>query len=230
MNAKNLPRITVAVLATMTGLYPAAYYIVRSDHFGVLDWKSAELLANYFYRGSFFTHITFGGVALLIGWLQFSKKIRARNLSLHRTIGKMYMVAVALSGIAGFTIAMSATGGPVSMVGFGLLALLWLYTDLQGYRTIRKLQIERHRAWMIRNYSLTFAAVTLRIYLPLATAVIHFDFIPSYRVISWLCWVPNLVVAALLIRRGAAGTVGAIGAERPGGSSDRSLGSYPGEV
>jgi hypothetical protein len=54
---------------------------------------------------------------------------------------------------------------------------------------------------MIRNYSLTFAAVTLRIYLPLATAVMHISFIPSYRVISWFCRVPNNIVAEMLIRR-----------------------------
>jgi uncharacterized membrane protein len=201
MNAKNLPLIIVAVLAVMVGLYPAYYYVVHSDKPGILESKPVELLASYFYRGSFYTHITFGGIALLIGWVQFSKKIRAAKLNLHRTIGKMYMVAVALSGTGGFIIAMSASGGPVCMAGFGLLAVLWLYTDLQGYRAIRKLQIERHRAWMIRNYSLTFAAVTLRIYLPLATAVMHLDFIPSYRVISWLCWVPNLIVAEMLIRR-----------------------------
>jgi hypothetical protein len=201
MKAKGLPRVAVAVLAVMVGLYPAIYYIVKSDNPGLLSEKSAELLASYFYRGSFYTHITFGGIALLIGWLQFSKKIRAKKLNLHRTIGKAYMVAVALSGIGGVIIAMSANGGPVCMVGFGLLAVTWLYTDLQGYRTIRKLRIEQHRAWMIRNYSLTFAAVTLRIYLPLATAVMHIPFIPSYRVISWLCWVPNLIVAEMLIRR-----------------------------
>jgi uncharacterized membrane protein len=201
MAAKSLPRITVAVLATMTGLYPAFYYIVQSANPGVLARKPAELLASYFYRGSFYAHITFGGIALLIGWLQFSKKIRSRHIDLHRGIGKAYMVAVALSGISGLTIAMSATGGAVCMAGFGLLAIGWLYTDFQGYRAIRRLDIGRHRAWMLRNYSLTFAAVTLRIYLPLATAVMHLDFISSYRVISWLCWVPNLVVAEMLIRR-----------------------------
>jgi uncharacterized membrane protein len=201
MTAKSLPRITVALLATMTGLYPAYYYIVKSVNPGILAGKSAELLSSYFYRGSFYTHITFGGIALLIGWMQFSKKIRAWNINLHRGLGKAYMTAVALSGIAGFTVAMSATGGPVSMAGFGLLAVLWLYTDFRGYRAIRRLDIGRHRAWMLRNYSLTFAAVTLRVYLPLATAVMHLSFIPSYRVISWLCWVPNLLVAEALVRR-----------------------------
>ena len=131
MTAKSLPRITVAVLATMTGLYPAFYYI-HSGNPGLLQQKSAELLASHFYRGSFYTHITFGGMALLIGWMQFSKKIRARRLGLHRTIGKMYMVAVALSGTAGVIVSLFADGGLTSTLGFGLLALLWLFTDLQG--------------------------------------------------------------------------------------------------
>jgi hypothetical protein len=200
MNAKILPRVIVAVLAVMVGLYPVSYFVISSDNHGVLQGKPAELLASYFYRGSFYTHIFFGGIALLIGWVQFSKKIRARRLNLHRAIGKMYMMAVALSGIGGIVVAVFANGGMVSTAGFGLLALAWLFTDLQGYMTIRKLEIGKHRAWMIRNYALTFAAVTLRVYLPLAAGVLHWDFISSYRVISWLCWVPNLLVAEMLIR------------------------------
>ena len=53
---------------------------------------------------------------------------------------------------------------------------------------------------MIRSFALTFAAVMLRIYLPLAqVAGIPFDV--SYPVISFLCWVPNLLVAELLLQR-----------------------------
>ncbi len=126
------------------------------------------------------------------------------------------MVAVGLSAIGGYIIAMSATGGAVCMAGFGLLAIVWLYTDLRGYFAIRRLDIERHRGWMLRNYSLTFAAVTLRIYLALATAILHLDFIPSYRVISWLCWVPNLIVAEMLVRRAKKNPEGALaGASAP---------------
>ena len=54
---------------------------------------------------------------------------------------------------------------------------------------------------MIRNYSLTFAAVTLRIWLSLFVLLFgleHFE--RSYAVIAWLAWVPNLIVAELFIR------------------------------
>ncbi len=205
----------------MTGLYPAYYYIVKSVNPGILAGKSAELLSSYFYRGSFYTHITFGGIALLIGWMQFSKKIRAWNINLHRGLGKAYMTAVALSGIAGFTVAMSATGGPVSMAGFGLLAVLWLYTDFRGYRAIRRLDIGRHRAWMLRNYSLTFAAVTLRDLFAAGYGGYASQF---YSVVS------GDLVVVLGSEPAGGGGAGPAGAKKPGRSFDRRLSSFPGKV
>jgi len=54
-----------------------------------------------------------------------------------------------------------------------------------------------HQRWMIRSLALTFAAVTLRVYLPLSVAVgLPFDV--AYPVIAWVCWVPNLLVAECL--------------------------------
>ena len=53
---------------------------------------------------------------------------------------------------------------------------------------------------MVRNFALTFAAVTLRLYLP-ASMVAGLAFERAYPVIAWLCWVPNLIVAELLWNR-----------------------------
>jgi hypothetical protein len=53
---------------------------------------------------------------------------------------------------------------------------------------------------MIRSYALCFAAVTLRIWLPLFQFALGLEFIFAYRIIAWLCWVPNLVVAELIVR------------------------------
>src|SRR5260370_20371385 len=53
---------------------------------------------------------------------------------------------------------------------------------------------------MIRSYALTLAAVTLRIYLP-ASQIAGIPFPDAYQTISWLCWVPNLVVAEWWILR-----------------------------
>ena len=154
-----------------------------------------------FYIPVFYTHITFGGIALLTGWSQFSKRLRDRNLSLHRMLGKIYVGSVILSSTAGLFIAFFSSGGIMSALGFSSLALLWLLTILKAYTSILKKDIKQHENWMIRNYALAFAAVTLRIYLPFSQAVLHADFLTSYRIISWLCWVPNILIAQMIINR-----------------------------
>jgi hypothetical protein len=67
----------------------------------------------------------------------------------------------------------------------------------EGVRTRRP---KLHRAWMIRNFALTTAAVTLRIYLPVSMlAGIPFGI--AYPVVAWLCWLPNLFAALHLTAR-----------------------------
>ena len=53
---------------------------------------------------------------------------------------------------------------------------------------------------MTRSFALTYAAVMLRIYLPISM-IAGFAFDQVYPAIAWLCWLPNLVVAQLLIVR-----------------------------
>jgi hypothetical protein len=53
---------------------------------------------------------------------------------------------------------------------------------------------------MVRNFALTFAAVTLRLYLPASMAAgVAFEL--AYPVIAWLCWLPNVIVAEVLFNR-----------------------------
>lgn len=100
--------------------------------------------------------------------------------------------------LAALVLATMSQGGLPTHIGFGLLAVLWLGTTATAYRHIRAGQQVAHRRWMTRSYALTFAAVTLRIYLPLSFAV-GLPFEPAYQAISWLCWVPNLIVAEWFI-------------------------------
>ena len=53
---------------------------------------------------------------------------------------------------------------------------------------------------MIRSFSLTFAAVTLRLYLPIGI-VSGLTFEQIYVATAWISWVPNLLVAELYLRR-----------------------------
>jgi uncharacterized membrane protein len=139
-------------------------------------------------------HLGGGGVALALGAVQLNAALRSRRIQLHRIMGRVYVVSVILSAVSGLRMAVASQGGIVAHLGFGLLACAWLFTTVRGFLRIRAGDDLDHRAWMIRSYSLTFAAVTLRIYVPLAFAV-GAPFEIAYPVIAWLCWVPNVIVA-----------------------------------
>src|SRR5262249_40150036 len=114
-----------------------------------------------------YTHIAGAVVALALGPFQFSARLRARRVAVHRWIGRAYLLGVVIGGLGGLYMAFFAYGGPIARMGFAALALAWLYTGSQAYGAIRRRAIAEHRAWMIRNFALTFAAVTLRTYLPI---------------------------------------------------------------
>jgi uncharacterized membrane protein len=196
---KSFRWIIFALLAIGVGLYPIIYLLINT-RFGLLSSKPDELLQSQLWNIAFYQHIFLGGVALLTGWSQFNERFRNRNLSFHRTLGKIYVVVCLLSGGAGLYLAFYATGGWVAGLGFGGLAVSWLVTTSMAYISIRNKEIEKHQQWMIRSYALTFAAVTLRIYLPLSQ-IAQIDFIDAYRVIAWICWIPNLLVAEWIIRK-----------------------------
>lgn len=199
MNLRRISYILIAITAIAISTYPIVYFVTDGD-FGILASKSAQLLSDTIWNVMFYTHIGFGGIALLVGWIQFSKKIQRNSIQLHRTIGKVYIVTVLLSAISGFYIALNATGGWSPILGFSTLAILWFTSTLLGYTTVRKGDIIKHQKMMTYSYALCFAAVTLRIWLPTLSFLMD-GFIPAYRIVAWLCWIPNLIVAHLLIKQ-----------------------------
>lgn len=146
----------------------------------------------------FLVHVLGGTVALFIGPWQFWTGLRDRSLKLHRWLGRVYLSAILVGGVGGLYMAAIAFGGLPTQIGFSGLAIMWLVTGVMAYRRVRQGDYEAHREWMIRNYALTFAAVTLRLWLPLLM-LLGFSFITAYTTIAWLCWVPNLIAVELYI-------------------------------
>ncbi len=149
---------------------------------------------------AFYGHIIFGGLALLSGWSQFSKKLRAKKLQLHRSLGKFYVISVLASGLCGIYLGIYATGGIIPSVGFISLGVVWLFTTIRAYVAVRNKDMSLHQGMMIYSYAACFAAVTLRIWLPFLTIVFG-EFLLAYKIVAWLCWVPNMVFAHLWVRK-----------------------------
>lgn len=144
-------------------------------------------------------HVAGAMLAIVIGPFQFIEKMRSgRLLKVHRWLGRVYLIGVLVGGLAGLYMAQLAYGGFVARLGFTALAVLWLFSAFMAYKHIRNKNIEHHREWMTRTYALTFAGVMLRLWLPILSGI-GLDFLTSYIIVAWLCWVPNLVVAQWMI-------------------------------
>lgn len=198
-----------AVAVTIVAVAP--YVTLNSANFNNATSRYAtEIPIRYV---SLFIHAFSSGIALLLGPFQFLNGLRQRRPVLHRWLGRIYLTGILVGGLSAFVIAPGIISGLVGQVGLSLLGVLWLWTGWNAYSTIRAGQVALHREWMIRNFGLTFAAVTLRLWLGIliGTQVPLLDvkyggdfdalFVEAYRVVMWLCWVPNLIIAEWIIQR-----------------------------
>jgi len=188
-----------AVLSILIGLYPLKY-LLNAGKIGILSGKPEWLLNSEVWKISFYTHIVLGGVALLIGWIQFNAKLRLNKPHIHRFIGKIYVISVLLSSFSGFYIALFADRGIWASLGFSCLAVIWFCITLMAYLTVRNRQFLRHQNMMIYSYAACFTAVTLRIWLPILIMIIG-NYGTSYIIVAWISWIPNLFVAYLIVKK-----------------------------
>jgi len=182
-----------ALLGTLVALFSYRYV-------AKLGLVPPNVLANRFFNPWIIWHAGAASTALLIGTLQFSRTIRQRWPKFHRRCGWLYVLSCVVGGVSAAVLSAGISSGPIAGSGFGVLSFLWIYVTVQGLLAARAKNFRQHRAWMIRSYALTFAAVTLRLYLPISQ-IIGIDFMTAYRCIAWLSWVPNLLVAEAYIRK-----------------------------
>lgn len=158
-------------------------------------------LKSGWHRPLLLVHAGASIVALLAGPWQFPAGFRARHPRRHRQLGYAYLLGVVLGGLSGGFVATGSMGGMVTHVGFGLLSLLWLASAFLAWQRIVRGDVNGHQEWMLRNFALTFAAVTLRLWWPLLQAL-GVSFIESYQTVAWLSWVPNLIAIEIVLQCG----------------------------
>lgn len=144
-------------------------------------------------------HFIGGAIAIVTGAIQLNTFLRKKSLKFHRWLGRIYVFAIAFSGVTGLVLALNSVGGFYAQSGFGLMSAAWLATTLTAYRVIRAGNVPKHERWMIRSYAVTLGGVTLRLYLGLSV-LLGLNFADTYPVIAWLCWVPNLLIAEVYLR------------------------------
>ena len=162
------------------------------------------------HRSLFRLHIACGIAALTLGLFQFMARLRNARPQVHRLLGFSYVTAVMVGSATGFPLSFYiADAVPAWMradvyaavAGFASLAIAWASVTLMAFIRARQRRYDSHRAWMIRSYSLTFAAVTVRmVSLPLLLITGNVTFTVTASIWSWVL---NAAAAEWLVRRRA---------------------------
>lgn len=156
------------------------------------------------WRYGFYVHIFSSVLVLVAGFTQFSRRVLHHRPKLHRGMGYVYAVTLLfVSGPGAWVMAFYANGGLPARASFVLLTFLWYVFTLAAMFYVFRRNWNEHGNFMLRSYALTFSAITLRLYaFGIDYLQLHVRPAEAYITIAWLSWVPNLLLAELLIRMG----------------------------
>jgi uncharacterized membrane protein len=184
-----MARITVAYIPYNTDV---GFLQIKQDYIDIDHWRIA-----------FFVHVYASMWALLAGFTQFNSHIQSFYPRLHRAFGYVYVTDVlVITGPAALIMSVYANGGPTSKIAFGLLAIGWITFTAIALVKAKNGDFVAHRNFMIRSYALTLSALTLRAWKwSITNSSLEVPPMDVYRMVAWLGWVPNIIVAELIIRR-----------------------------
>ncbi len=166
-----------------------AFLQLKQDYINIPQWRLA-----------FYTHVFTSLLVLVAGFTQFSTYILQHYKKLHKAFGYLYVINILMvTGPAGLLMGFYANGGISSRVAFVLLAILWmLFTAIALQKVLTK-NFYAHRVFMIRSFALTLSAISLRVWKMVIAATTDIPPIDRYRIIAWLGWVLNLLIAEWVI-------------------------------
>ena len=149
---------------------------------------------------AFFIHVFSSLFVLFAGFTQFSSALLKYKPLLHRRLGYAYVLNVLfITGPAGLIMSFYANGGIPSRIAFVLLSVLWMgFTAAAVYYAFKK-KFLVHQMFMIRSYALTLSALTLRAWKVLLADFTDIRPMDRYRLIAWLGWGLNLIIAEVII-------------------------------
>lgn len=99
----------------------------------------------------------------LLVWLQFIPAIRYKWITFHRINGYFLLLLSLLVAISGLMITRHAFGGSLGIqVGTAVIGFGFIIGLVMAYINIKRLQIDQHRAWMLRAWFWAGAIITSR--------------------------------------------------------------------
>jgi uncharacterized membrane protein len=168
------------------------WFVSQKLHY-LTDYTVASY-SDYFWgrRVGLLAHLLGGMTAAGVGVIQIWLGLTDRAGRLHRMLGRCYVAAVSLGCPAGMYLALTIPQHFAYASGLFFLAVAWAVTTGMAVLAIRSGQVQQHRDWMLRSYTVTFAFVMFRLADPFLHAVIPAQDVPGdddiNAMAAWASW------------------------------------------
>jgi len=143
-----------------------------------------------------FLHGFPAAIALFLGFLQFSNRIRQRRLQIHRVMGRIYIACVAISAPAAVVVSIRLPTPNLTMAAL-IQSCGWLATTATAFYCIRRGKVQQHREWMMRSYPFAMVFVVVRVILAvpaIANSGLN-GLIPKvWTVLTIACFLPSFLI------------------------------------
>jgi uncharacterized membrane protein len=141
-----------------------------------------------------------GAVALVLGALQFSTRIRMRFPDVHRLSGRLYLGATFVAGPV--AIWMAFLNSPWFLVPFTIIqATAWMLFTGLAYWCIRHGRVGPHRQWMTRSYGIVLIFLEGRVLMAIPALARHG--MDAIVLVNWACLAVTLIATECLLNWGA---------------------------
>lgn len=173
----------------------SAYYLYRGIQFRFFTEGNLSTKAIWYY-----SHVATAIAPILLGPFQFWTWLRVNHATIHRTMGKIYIIGSILGGLTAFYLGLTIDleGSVVPLL---LLSATWLFMTASAWISIRRGNIIAHRLFVIRSYGLAMVFVFLRIIGDIPQDKLFF-FIDSPEIrdttLEWICWIIPLLTIELI--------------------------------
>jgi uncharacterized membrane protein len=150
-------------------------------------------IARHFAPGTLFLipHAFFAAIALIMGAFQFSNRLRTRYLRLHRVLGYVYVVCVAIGAPMSIPLAIRVAT-PSLVAASSVQTFGWMLCTGIAVYCIRHKNVQQHRRWMIRGYPFAMIFTVARVIIPIPPVLN--SGITGIEVVVWIL----IVLAAFL--------------------------------
>jgi len=149
-------------------------------------------------------HIVSASIYSVLGAFQFSAGLRRRRPGWHRTAGRLLVVVGLVVALAALWLTVSTPRFEGSGDLYYVLRLVFgsamVVSIILGFLAIRRRDVPRHRAWMIRAYAIALAAGAQVFTLGIGEAIVGKGDTSS-ALFAGAGWVINLAIAEWVIRR-----------------------------